>query len=51
MKWCVIGAGGDLYLKQIQSFCRQVKSGKPDYFYADRAVQVQSVVDSIYAEK
>ena len=46
-----IGAGGDLYLKQLQSFCDQIKTGKTDYYYADRAVQVQSVVDKIYAEK
>lgn len=43
--------GKDLYLTQIQSFCNTVNSGTPDYFYADRAVQVQSIVDAIYAEK
>lgn len=46
-----VGAGGDLYLKQLQSFCALVNAGKMDYFYADRAVQVQSVVDKIYSEK
>ena len=46
-----VGAGGDLYLKQIQSFCEQVNTGNSDYYYADRAVQVQSVVDKIYSEK
>ena len=45
------GAGEDLYLKQIQCFTETVKSGTPDYFYADRAVQVQKVIDKIYKEK
>lgn len=44
------GAGADLYEKQITLFCQQVASGSPDYFYADRAVQVQKVVDKIYSE-
>lgn len=43
--------GKDVYLRQIQDFCRIVESGKPEYFYAERAVQVQSVVDRIYNEK
>lgn len=45
------GAGGDLYLKQIQNFNQAVKSGTPDYFYADRAVHVQKVMDKIYKQK
>jgi predicted dehydrogenase len=45
------GAGDDLYLKQIRIFVEQVKSGKPDYFYAERAVQVQKIVDLIYNNK
>lgn len=45
------GGGEDLYLKQIRAFNETVKSGKPDYFYAERAVQVQKVVDKIYADK
>ena len=44
------GAGADLYEKQIALFCQQVESGKTDYFYADRAVQVQSVIDKIYSD-
>ncbi len=40
--------GEDIYLRQIRDFCRIVESGKPEYFYAERAVQVQSVVDTIY---
>ena len=44
------GGGEDLYQKQIEDFCAIVRSGKPDYFYADRAVHVQSVVDKIYKE-
>ena len=42
------GEGNDLYLKQLQNFCNLLKEGKTDYFYADRAVQVQEVVDKIY---
>ncbi len=41
--------GADLYEKQIAVFCKQIASGTPDYFYADRAVQVQKIVDAIYA--
>lgn len=43
------GAGDDLYLKQLRAFSETVKSGKTDYFYAERAVQVQKIVDRIYA--
>ena len=42
------GGGADLYLKQIQNFCDLIRSGKTDYTYSDRAVQVQEVVDKIY---
>ena len=45
------GAGNDIYLKQLQDFCERVESGKINYFYADRAVQVQEIVDKIYMEK
>ena len=45
------GANNDLYLKQLKLFREQVESGKRDYFYADRAVQVQKVVDKIYSER
>ena len=45
------GNGGDLYLKQIKDFTKILRSGKPDYYYAERAVQVQKVVDGIYSEK
>ncbi len=44
------GAGRDIYLKQIQDFCKQLRSEKLDYFYAERAVQVQEIVDKIYKE-
>lgn len=44
------GEGADLYLKQIRAFTQSVKSGTVDYFYTERAVQVQEVVDKIYAE-
>lgn len=43
------GAGADLYEKQIALFCQQIQSGSLEYFYADRAVQVQKIVDEIYS--
>ena len=42
------GAGSDLYQKQLEKFCATLKSGKPDYFYADRAVQIQKIVEKMY---
>ena len=42
------GAGSNIYLKQVQNFCELLKSGKTDYYYLDRAVQVQEIVDEIY---
>lgn len=45
------GGKADLYEKQIRLFRETVESGTPDYFYADRAVQVQEIVDKIYNEK
>ena len=44
------GRRGNLYLKQIKDFCRIIKSGKPDYSQAERAVQVQKLVDKFYKE-
>ncbi len=44
------GEEGNLYLKQLLKFRENVESGKPDYFYADRAVQVQKIVEKIYNE-
>lgn len=43
-----IGGGADLYLKQISYFEDLLFAGKTDYFYADRAVQIQRLVDMIY---
>lgn len=43
--------GKNLYEYQLRLFRETVASGKPDYFYAERAVQVQSVVDKIYNEQ
>lgn len=40
--------GADLYLKQIHAFAELLLSHKTDYFYADRAVQVQGVIDRVY---
>ena len=45
-----VGEGADLYLKQLQDFCALVKTERTDYFYADRAVQVQEIVDKIYSD-
>ena len=42
--------GQDVYLRQIRDFCRVVESGEPEYFYAERALQVQSVVDRVYSQ-
>ncbi|MBO7215123.1 MAG: Gfo/Idh/MocA family oxidoreductase [Clostridia bacterium] len=44
------GEKGNLYEKQIKSFRETVESGVLDYYYADRAVQVQEIVDRIYNE-
>ena len=44
------GAKGNLYLKEINDFAKAVRSGKPNYYFAERAVQVQKVVDKIYKE-
>lgn len=43
--------GKNLYEYQIRLFRETVMSGTPDYFYAERAVQVQTVVDQIYEEQ
>ena len=45
-----LGAGGNLYLKQIQDFTDLIKRGKVDYFYADKAVHIQEIVDGIYTK-
>lgn len=42
--------GADLYRKQISIFCDLLRSGERDYFYADRAVHIQELVDKIYAD-
>jgi predicted dehydrogenase len=44
------GADGNLYLKQISKFTKAVTDGKIDYFYTERAVQVQKIVEKIYNE-
>lgn len=44
------GKKGDLYLKQISDFCRPIKSKKNDYSCAERAVQVQKIVDEFYSK-
>ncbi len=44
------GEGNDLYLKQFEEFVKIVSGGKCEYFYADKAVHVQRVVDKIYLD-
>lgn len=43
-----IGERNNLYLKQLVKFRKAVECGELDYFYTDRAVQVQEVVEKIY---
>ena len=42
------GKKGNLYLKQIQEFCKIIGKGKADYRYADSAVHIQALVDEFY---
>ena len=42
--------GANLYEKQIKHFREILDTGKPDYFYTDRAVHVQELVDMLYAQ-
>ena len=43
--------GGNIYGAQFEDFNKTIAKGKPNYKYAQRAVQVQSIVDDIYSEK
>ncbi len=43
--------GSNIYRLQVEDFNKVLNSGKPSYKYADRAVQVQKIVDRIYNEK
>ena len=45
-----VGGGKDLYEKQIKIFCDLLRQGKTDYFFADRAVHIQELVESIYKD-
>lgn len=44
------GKGEDLYLKQIRDFTARIKSGKPEYKTAAKAVHVQKIVEQIYQD-
>ncbi len=44
------GAKGNIYLKQIQDFTSKLNNKRHNYFYADRAVHIQELVDRIYKE-
>ncbi len=43
------GKKGNIYLKQLQDFCKQLNN-KISYATADKAVNVQKIVDKIYSE-
>ena len=43
------GKKSNLYLKQIRHFTDLIKKGTCDYFYAEKAVHIQEIVDAIYA--
>lgn len=45
------GEDNDLYLKQLVKFRENVESGKLNYFYTERAVQVQNIIEKIYCNK
>jgi predicted dehydrogenase len=45
------GEEGNLYLKQIKNFTKILRSKKPCYENAKRAVHVQELVDEIYNQK
>lgn len=45
------GKKGNLYLKQICDFCEIINSGKTNYYYAEKAVHVQKLVDDFYRQK
>ena len=40
----------NMYRRQLAAFTAQIKSGKPDYTLAERAVHVQELVDALYAQ-
>ncbi len=44
------GAKGNIYLKQIQDFTKKIHNTRHNYFYANRAVHIQELVDRIYKE-
>ena len=45
------GGKANLYLKQVSHFTKLLNKGKNEYKWANRAVQVQKVIDAIYADK
>ena len=45
------GKKNNLYLKQIRHFTDLIKKGTCDYFYAEKAVHIQEIVDGIYNGK
>lgn len=43
------GNGENLYAKQINDFTAAIRSGRPDYTFAEESVQLQALIDRIYA--
>jgi len=44
------GTNTNIYTKQIQAFANTVRSGKPDYAFAETAVHISELCDHIYAD-
>lgn len=44
------GANTNIYTKQIKAFAELVRSGKPDYAFAETAVHISELCDRIYAD-
>lgn len=45
------GEGGDLYTRQFEGFSARILEGATDYDFADSSVEVQKIVDRVYAMK
>ncbi len=44
------GENGNIYAKQVKAFADIVRSGKPDYAFAETAVHIGELCDKIYAD-
>ncbi len=45
-----VGEEKDIYTKQAKAFCEILRSGKPDYRFAETAVHIGELCDMIYAD-